>query len=214
MVYRTVPKFIKRHQHGASVDHSSLYKNKLVFGVSLKVNNERHGQSLPPAIIHLMKYLRKYSTRSVGLFRKSGSRLRINLMRDLIERTAALNLDEFEQQLNSLVHMAQTELNSCGSGFSSQSTSKSDLLGAADPAATNSAATAAAAAAASGAGDLLTSGGGGGGGGGGVPARPEVNIDMMCIDLADLLKQYFRELPECLFTNKLSQTLIDIFTCI
>jgi hypothetical protein len=33
------------------------------------------------------------------------------------------------------------------------------------------------------------------------------------INLADLLKQYLRELPECLLTNKLSNTLIDIFTC-
>ena len=33
------------------------------------------------------------------------------------------------------------------------------------------------------------------------------------INAADVFKQYFRELPECLLTNKLSQTLIDIFTC-
>ena len=32
-------------------------------------------------------------------------------------------------------------------------------------------------------------------------------------DVADLLKQYFRELPECLLTNKLSETFINIFTC-
>ena len=31
-------------------------------------------------------------------------------------------------------------------------------------------------------------------------------------DVADLLKQYFRELPECLLTNKLSDTFISIFT--
>uniref|UniRef100_A0A0L8FMF3 Rho-GAP domain-containing protein n=3 Tax=Octopus bimaculoides TaxID=37653 RepID=A0A0L8FMF3_OCTBM len=31
-------------------------------------------------------------------------------------------------------------------------------------------------------------------------------------DVADLTKQYFRELPECLLTNKLSETFIGIFT--
>ncbi|KAM3184758.1 hypothetical protein ACTXT7_007709 [Hymenolepis weldensis] len=30
-------------------------------------------------------------------------------------------------------------------------------------------------------------------------------------DVADLLKQFLRELPECLLTNKLSSTLINIF---
>ena len=32
-------------------------------------------------------------------------------------------------------------------------------------------------------------------------------------DVADLLKQYFREMPECLLTNKLSETFTSIFTC-
>ena len=31
-------------------------------------------------------------------------------------------------------------------------------------------------------------------------------------DVADLIKQYFRELPECLLTNKLSETFISVFT--
>lgn len=30
-------------------------------------------------------------------------------------------------------------------------------------------------------------------------------------DVADLLKQFFRELPECLLTNALSSSLINIF---
>lgn len=30
-------------------------------------------------------------------------------------------------------------------------------------------------------------------------------------DVADMVKQYFRELPETLFTNKLSETFIAIF---
>lgn len=32
-------------------------------------------------------------------------------------------------------------------------------------------------------------------------------------DVADMLKQYFRELPEALLTNKLSETFISIFQC-
>lgn len=30
-------------------------------------------------------------------------------------------------------------------------------------------------------------------------------------DVADMVKQYFRELPECLLTNKMSETFIAIF---
>ncbi len=36
--------------------------------------------------------------------------------------------------------------------------------------------------------------------------------DMQAYDVADVLKQYFRELPECLLTNKLSETFISVFT--
>jgi deleted in liver cancer protein len=38
-------------------------------------------------------------------------------------------------------------------------------------------------------------------------------IEAMVYDIANMIKNYFRELPERLLTNKLSQTLIDIFTC-
>ncbi len=177
---RTVPKFMKRHQK--SLDQA-LFKNKLVFGVPLKLNFQRHGQPLPQSIIQIMKYLRKNSTNTIGIFRKSGSKLRMGVLRDLIERTNALNLNEFEKQLNALNSLNNHELNSIGSGFSSQSTSKSDLVD-----------------------DLNMSNEQ-------HQSKITINNEMMCIDLADILKQYFRELPECLFTNKLSQTLIDIFTC-
>lgn len=32
-------------------------------------------------------------------------------------------------------------------------------------------------------------------------------------DVADMIKQYFRELPEALLTNKLSETFVSIFQC-
>ena len=48
-----------------------------------------------------------------------------------------------------------------------------------------------------------------------VEHSPEpVNFELLQpYDVADLTKQYFRELPECLLTNKLSETFINIFTC-
>lgn len=215
-----MPKFIKRNQK--SIDQS-LFKNKLVFGVPLKVNFQRHGQPLPQAIIQIMKYLRKHSLATVGIFRKSGSRSRMALMREHIERTNTFDFDDIERLFSfvsssnnssqspvtttttttqqpattpttttssssaassSGVHVS-TDLNSIGSGFSSQSTSKSDLV---DELSTSTSA--------------------------GLDLNKQiVNTELISIDLADILKQYFRELPECLFTNKLSQTLIDIFTC-
>lgn len=37
--------------------------------------------------------------------------------------------------------------------------------------------------------------------------------DQQCYDVADMVKQYFRELPETLLTNKLSETFILVFQC-
>lgn len=200
---------MKRNQK--SIDQS-LFKNKLVFGVPLKVNFQRHGQPLPQAIIQIMKYLRKNGLNTLGIFRKSGSRSRMSLIREHIERTNTFDVEDIERlfsfvsatsaQSGTVVAATGTavsasvsvpaassssstsavcnDLNSIGSGFSSQSTSKSDLVD-----------------------ELTTSS----------ESKQIVNTELIAIDLADILKQYFRELPECLFTNKLSQTLIDIFTC-
>lgn len=46
-------------------------------------------------------------------------------------------------------------------------------------------------------------------------SNPEnINYDeQQSYDVADMLKQYFRELPEALLTNKLSETFIGIFQC-
>jgi len=121
---------------------------------------------------------------TIGIFRKSGSKTRMSLLRDVIEKFGTGSYAEFEKQINLVYNNNNNnnnnsvDLNSIGSGFSSQSTSKSDL--AED---TNS------------------------------DNKCVIGSDTIAIDIADILKQYFRELPECLFTNKLSQTLIDIFTC-
>ncbi|MEW8545910.1 MAG: RhoGAP domain-containing protein [Candidatus Thiodiazotropha sp.] len=37
--------------------------------------------------------------------------------------------------------------------------------------------------------------------------------ELQAYDVADLVKQYFRELPECLLTTKLSDVFISIFIC-
>lgn len=213
LICRTVPKFIKRNQK--SIDQS-VFNSKLVFGVPLKINFQRHGQPLPKAIIQIMKYLRKNSINTVGIFRKSGSRSRMNLIREHIERTNTFDIEDIER-LFSFVNspspsgsiisnvdssnaalttggVGSNDLNSIGSGFSSQSTSKSDLVD--DSTTTNNCRR--------GSGSGLTSS----------EQKQIVNTELISIDLADILKQYFRELPECLFTNKLSQTLIDVFTCI
>jgi hypothetical protein len=146
-----------------------------VFGVPLKINYQRYGQPLPQAVIQMMKYLRKHCLNTVGIFRKSGSKARMNAIRDLIEKTNQFNPEEIDKKL---AHMNMNQCNdlnsigSIGSGLSSHSTSKSDLI-----------------------------------------AEDFNTTETMGIDLADILKQYFRELPECLFSNKQSQNLIDIFTC-
>jgi hypothetical protein len=183
-----VPKFIRRHQKPLDQE---AFKSKQVLGVPFKLIYQRQGQPLPLPIIQIMKYLRKNSMSAVGIFRKSGSKLRMNIIREEIERTNVFDLEAIEKRFNALNNCllngmgssasnnsngnhVSPELNSIGSGASSHSTSKSDL---ADE----------------------------------VNLQETLNTEMISIDLADILKQYFRELPECLFTNKLSQTLIDIF---
>jgi len=150
-----------------------------------------------------MKYVRTHSTTTVGIFRKSGSKLRMAQLREIVERQPAAYFDDFEKLLSSAYVTTNSsssnsplphhlELNSIGSGFSSQS----DLAGNGDDSSVRSS----------------------------VESSKEAsrersivqtvgqNAETMAIDVADVLKQYFRELPECLCTNKLSQMLIDIFT--
>ena len=97
---RAVPKFIKRHQK--SIDHN-LYKNKNVFGVPIKLNFQRYSQPLPQPIIHMMKYLRRNSMNTIGIFRKSGSKNRMSLLRDVIEKFGTGSYAEFEKNLPCLI---------------------------------------------------------------------------------------------------------------
>ncbi|XP_076321722.1 rho GTPase-activating protein 7-like isoform X1 [Tachypleus tridentatus] len=117
-----VPKFIKKIR-------TPDYKDKVVFGVPLLLILQKTGHPLPPSIQAAMRYLQKTAVSSVGLFRKSGVRSRIQKLRNLNESNPE-NISYEEQQP---------------------------------------------------------------------------------YDVADMLKQYFRELPDALLTNKLSETFISIF---
>ena len=47
-----------------------------------------------------------------------------------------------------------------------------------------------------------------------IPFSENISFEeLQAYDVADLVKQYFRELPECLLTNKLSDIFISIFIC-
>ncbi|XP_061659185.1 rho GTPase-activating protein 7 isoform X2 [Syngnathoides biaculeatus] len=60
-------------------------KARRVFGVPLLVNAQRTGESLPPAILKALVYLRTRCLDQVGLFRKSGSKSRIQQLREMLE---------------------------------------------------------------------------------------------------------------------------------
>lgn len=189
---------MRRNQKSIDIEQ---YKSKQVFTVPLRLVYQRHGQPLPMPILQIMKYLRHNSATAVGIFRKSGSKYRMSMIREQIEKNNSFNLELIHRKLEEAVSSSgkivsatngtSPELNSIGSGLSSQSTSKSDLVAdyecsslSSPPASAN-----------------------------GIYESGFLSTETIAIDLADILKQYFRELPECLFTNKFSQTLIDIFTC-
>ncbi|CAG9855132.1 unnamed protein product [Phyllotreta striolata] len=107
---------------------SPIYKDRHVFGVPLMVIFQRCGKILPRHIEEAMQWLQENASDQVGIFRKSGVKSRIQMLRNKIESNSMI--DYTEQQ---------------------------------------------------------------------------------CYDVADMLKQYFRELPEMLFTAKLSETFVLIF---
>ncbi|XP_076318781.1 uncharacterized protein LOC143229842 isoform X2 [Tachypleus tridentatus] len=117
-----VPNFIRKIR-------TPDYKDKVVFGVPLFMILQRTGQPLPPSIQVAIRYLRKTAVNTIGLFRKSGVRSRIQKLRNLNDSNSG-NVSYENQQ---------------------------------------------------------------------------------AYDVADMLKQYFRELPDALLTNKLSETFISIF---
>lgn len=62
------------------------YNEKQVFGVPLSVILQRSGQPLPQCILHAMRFLRKSAPDSVGIFRKSGVKSRIQKLRNDLEQ--------------------------------------------------------------------------------------------------------------------------------
>ncbi|XP_078268622.1 stAR-related lipid transfer protein 8 [Rhinoraja longicauda] len=117
-----VPKFMKRSREPD-------YRGKNVFGVPPIVNVKRSGQPLPQSIQQAMRFLRGQCMGQVGIFRKSGVKSRIQVLR----------------QMN--------EYNPDNVNYQGQSP----------------------------------------------------------FDVADLLKQYFRDLPEPIFTGKLIETVLQIY---
>jgi hypothetical protein len=105
---------------------SDLRTSSLVFGLPLTMVMQRTGQPLPQKIIEAMKILRRLAPRTIGIFRKSGVKTRINRLKEAIDANEEINL-----------HMIYTPY-----------------------------------------------------------------------DIADMIKLYFRELPECLLTNRLSDILL------
>ncbi|KAG1649951.1 Rho GTPase-activating protein 7 [Nymphon striatum] len=113
-----MPKFIKRIK---SPDYKGVWS-------STAISSSTTGQPLPKKIQSVIHSLRIVASESVGLFRKSGVRSRIQCLKNQTETRDDVNYENFQAN-----------------------------------------------------------------------------------DVADLLKQYFRELPEALLTNKLSETFISIF---
>ncbi|UJR21044.1 hypothetical protein I4U23_024144 [Adineta vaga] len=124
--FSAVPKLItRRHQQRKDMHQET---KKSVFGISLLAMTQRTGHPIPCTILSAMKYLRRTSIDSVGIFRKPGVFHRIKRLHDLIETDLEFHhFDEFSPY-----------------------------------------------------------------------------------DVSDVLKQYFRFLPECLFTTKLSPLFLHI----
>ncbi|XP_051903964.1 rho GTPase-activating protein 7 isoform X2 [Hippocampus zosterae] len=64
---------------------ASPAKARRVFGVPLLINVQQTGESLPPAILKALVYLRTQCLDQVGLFRKSGLKSRIQYLREMLE---------------------------------------------------------------------------------------------------------------------------------
>ncbi|MEE6527589.1 hypothetical protein FKM82_029067 [Ascaphus truei] len=107
------------------------YRGRAVFGVPPIINVQRTGQPLPQSIQQAMRYIRSQCLDQVGIFRKSGVKSRIQVLRQMNEASPD--------------HV----------GYTGQS----------------------------------------------------------AYDVADLLKQYFRDLPEPIFTSKLTETFLQIYQC-
>ncbi|XP_063793151.1 stAR-related lipid transfer protein 8 isoform X2 [Pseudophryne corroboree] len=118
----TVPKFMKRSK-------VPDYKGRAVFGVPPIINVQRTGQPLPQSIQQAMRYIRSQCLDQVGIFRKSGVKSRIQVLRQMNDSSP-----------DSVSYVGQS-----------------------------------------------------------------------AYDVADLLKQYFRDLPEPIFTSKLTDTFLQIY---
>ncbi|XP_068103761.1 stAR-related lipid transfer protein 8 isoform X2 [Hyperolius riggenbachi] len=118
----TVPKFMKRSK-------VPDYRGRTVFGIPPIINVQRTGQPLPQCIQQAMRYIRSQCLDQIGIFRKSGVKSRIQLLRQMNEASP-----------DNVSYVGQS-----------------------------------------------------------------------AYDVADLVKQYFRDLPEPIFTTKLTDTFLQIY---
>ncbi|CAF0732029.1 unnamed protein product [Didymodactylos carnosus] len=90
-----VPKLIIR-RHRKENHHNTKEIKKSVFGVSLMSMTQKTGHPVPTTILSAMKYLRRTSIDSVGIFRKPGVSNRIKRLHELIESDLEFhNFDDY-----------------------------------------------------------------------------------------------------------------------
>lgn len=61
------------------------YSERSVFGIPVAMTEQHYGQPLPQCILFAMRYLRRSSGDSVGIFRKPGVRMRVQALRVALE---------------------------------------------------------------------------------------------------------------------------------
>jgi len=83
LIFNYLHRFVSEQVHKRL--KSSDYADRRVFGVPLIVTQRRHGQPLPQCLLYAMRRLRRTAHDSVGIFRKSGVRSRIQALHDQIE---------------------------------------------------------------------------------------------------------------------------------
>ena len=81
----TAPKLNSTKLYSLLCPQAPDFSDKHVFGIPLSVMVQRTGQPLPQCVLYAMRYLRRTSQKSVGIFRKSGVKSKIQQLRDHLE---------------------------------------------------------------------------------------------------------------------------------
>eukprot|EP00118_Oscarella_pearsei_P017419 m.172494 g.172494 ORF g.172494 m.172494 type:complete len:861 (+) comp39084_c0_seq55:7110-9692(+) len=76
----SVQRYLRKH-----LSKQPDYADKQVFGVPLHVILQRTGQPLPQTILYAMRYLRRTSLDTVGMFRRTGSKAKMQKLKEINE---------------------------------------------------------------------------------------------------------------------------------